>query len=84
MRPNDTPAFAALLPFLLLLNACAAPGGWFGAEPEPPFADPQLMVPAAAQLLGQGQAKSDVQARLGKASLKGEFVLLIAPREFEL
>lgn len=27
---------------------------------------------------------SDVQTRLGKASLKGEFVLLIAPKDFEL
>ena len=27
---------------------------------------------------------ADVQARLAKASLKGEFVLLIAPRDFEL
>ena len=27
---------------------------------------------------------ADVQARLAKANLKGEFVLLIAPREFEL
>ncbi len=69
MRPSDTPALAALLPFLLLLNACAAPGGWFAPEPEPPFADPQLMVPAAAQMLGQGQARSDVQARLGPAEV---------------
>jgi 16S rRNA (cytidine1402-2'-O)-methyltransferase len=29
-------------------------------------------------------AASDVQARLAKASLKGEFVLLIAPKDFEL
>ena len=27
---------------------------------------------------------ADVRARLAKASLKGEFVLLIAPRDFEL
>ena len=27
---------------------------------------------------------ADVQARLAKASLKGEFVLLIAPQDFEL
>ncbi|WP_332813980.1 hypothetical protein [Ramlibacter sp.] len=69
MRPIDSNALAALLAALLLAG-CATRGGWFDPdEPDHPFADPQLMVPTAAQLLSQGQARSEVQARLGPAEV---------------
>ena len=69
MRPIDMPAWAALLSSLVL-GGCATRGGWFGPdEPGHPFSDPQLMVPAAALMLSQGQGKPDVQARLGPAEV---------------
>lgn len=70
MRPIELPAFAALLSSLLLAG-CAVRGGWFAPdEPEPPFSDPDLTVPAAALLVRLGESRKDeVQGRLGKAEV---------------
>ncbi|WBY02480.1 hypothetical protein PE066_02780 [Ramlibacter tataouinensis] len=65
MRRNEV-WLAAAWSAVLLLAGCAAPRGFFGGgPPQPPFADPQLTVPAAAQRVAPGQAKPEVQARLG-------------------
>lgn len=69
MRPIERTVAALLCS--LLLSGCAVRGGWFAPdEPDSPFGDPELTVPAAALLVRLGESRKDeVQGRLGTAEV---------------
>lgn len=69
MRPIERTVAALLGAWLL--SGCAVRGGWFAPdEPDSPFSDPELTVPAAALLVRLGESRKDeVQGRLGTAEV---------------